>query len=119
MGAIIARGNRLAQGNTESERVQPRVDRVFRAVEHGRVVHQLVVLVRRCAQGVELERDLRRVDRRVEFAGLLRLAHLPREEGEELACIVGHDLTHWALGAAVELGLDRVEEAAAGENLVR
>ena len=68
-------------------------------------------------QSVELEGDLLGLDRRVEIARFLCLAQLPGQEGEELARVVDHDLAYCTGWAAVELGLDRVEETAAGEHL--
>ena len=88
-----------------------------RAVEDRLVAHELVVVVRGAAERVELERELLGIDRRVEVAGLLRLADLARQERQELAHVLGDRRAHGAVRPAVELGLDGVEEAAAAEHL--
>ena len=75
------------------------------------------MVVRGAAECVELERELLGIDRRVEVAGLLRLADLARQERQELAHVLGDRRAHGAVRPAVELGLDGVEEAAAAEHL--
>ena len=58
------------------------------------VAHELVVVVRGAAERVELERELLGIDRRVEVAGLLRLADLARQERQELAHVLGDRRAH-------------------------
>src|SRR5437868_5476947 len=102
---------RLAGG----EMREPRVDRLSRATEYGCVAEELVGPVRAHRDGVELERDLRRLGVAAQVTFLLRPLHGTHQEV--------HPIFHVSLdpfangtGPAVELRGGGREEATAPED---